>query len=230
MWLYLILCRNQQVVYHDHTLLVCSFHLRKHWMFARKSHWNNNTRIKSLGIRKTIVGVAYFLKNLPAFRSQFQSPIACYWSYTTQSEVPTEKHFMWIKMLNPKIWERVDSEDRLIPSIEALRLHWMRARWVLLYWRQAQRSYFQLEVASGKGPCINCTHKRQKFTSSFRCKGYLCLSYGWWNFGKKLTSSGSNLTPSHTTKLCMRLKLTVGKFLNRHCPRFILICEGRGGF
>ena len=47
-------------------------------------------------------------------------------------------------MLNAKIWERVDFEDSLIPSIEALRLHWMRSRWVLLYWRQAQHSYIQL--------------------------------------------------------------------------------------
>ena len=91
-----------------------------------------------------LVGVVYFLKNLPAFRTQFLSPIACYWSYTTQSEVPTEKHFLWIKKLNTKIWERVDFEDSLIPSIEALRLHWIRSRWVLLYWRQAQRSYIQL--------------------------------------------------------------------------------------
>ena len=88
--------------------------------------------------------MVYFLKNLPAFRTQYLSPIACYWSYTTQSEVPTEKHFLWIKKLNTKIWGRVDFEDSLIPSIEALRLHWMRSRWVLLYWRQAQRSYIQL--------------------------------------------------------------------------------------
>ena len=91
-----------------------------------------------------LVGVVYFLKNLPAFRNQFQSPIACYQSYTTQSVVPKQKDFMWIKMLNAKIWERVDFEDSLIPSIEALRLHWMRSRWVLLYWRQAQHSYIQL--------------------------------------------------------------------------------------
>ena len=80
-----------------------------------------------------LVGVVYFLKNLPAFRNQFESPIACYQSYTTQSEAPSQQHFTWIKTLNAKIWERVDFEDTLIPSVEALRLHWMRSRWVLLY-------------------------------------------------------------------------------------------------
>ena len=91
-----------------------------------------------------LVGVVYFLKNLPAFRNQFESPIACYQSYTTQSEAPSQQHFTWIKMLNAKIWERVDFEDTFIPSVEALRLHWMRSRWVLLYWRQTQCTHIQL--------------------------------------------------------------------------------------
>ena len=69
---------------------------------------------------------------LTSFRNQFESPIDCYQSYTTQSEVPSQQHFTWIKTLNAKIWERVDLEDSLIPSIEALWLHWMRSRWVLL--------------------------------------------------------------------------------------------------
>ena len=81
---------------------------------------------------------------LTSFRNQFESPIDCYQSYTTQSEVPSQQHFTWIKTLNAKIWERVDLEDSLIPSIEALWLHWMRSRWVLLYWRQTQCTHIQL--------------------------------------------------------------------------------------
>ena len=123
MWIHIVFC--------NHIFSVCSFHLCKHWTFARKSCWKNNTRIKLLGIPETSwCGVLF--ENLTAFRNQFELPIDCYQSYTTQSEVPSQQHFTWIKTLNAKIWERVDLEDSLIPSIEALWLHWMRSRWVLL--------------------------------------------------------------------------------------------------
>ena len=91
-----------------------------------------------------LVGAVYFWKTYQLFRNQFESAIACYQSYTTQSEVPSQQDFTWIKTLNTKIWERVDFEDSLIPSIEALRLHWMRSRWVLLYCRPTQCTHIQL--------------------------------------------------------------------------------------
>ena len=85
-----------------------------------------------------LVGVVYFLMNLTAFRNQFESPVPHYHSVSTKSRSPAARHVAWIETLNAKIWERVDSEDNLIPSIDALRFHWLRSRWVLLYWKQAQ--------------------------------------------------------------------------------------------
>jgi len=98
-----------------------------------------------------LVGVAYFLKNLPAFRNKFQSPIPHYHSVPTEDKSPAARHVVWIRTLNAKIWERVDFEDSLIPSIDALRLHWLRSRWVLLYWKQAQCSYIQLPPIENYG-------------------------------------------------------------------------------
>ena len=43
-----------------------------------------------------------------------------------------------------KIWERIVYEDHLPPTVDALRLHWLRTTWVIDYWRQSTKNTIDL--------------------------------------------------------------------------------------
>jgi hypothetical protein len=43
-----------------------------------------------------------------------------------------------IQNIREKMWERVVSEDQMIPNADALKLHWQRCCWVFSYWKQTQ--------------------------------------------------------------------------------------------
>ena len=113
------------VIVHKHFLSVCSFHLHLSLKVCLE------VLLKLAFLR--LVGMVYFLKNLPDFRNQFQSPIAYHCSYSTECEVPTQKHFTRIKNLKYKdmgksrFWGQSYSL-----SWGSLTIHLIRSRRVLL--------------------------------------------------------------------------------------------------
>ena len=74
-----------------------------------------------------LVSVAYILKNLPAFRNKSNLQYSTIILYLIKSLAA--RHVAWIRILNAKVWERMQFEDSFIPSIDALTLHWLRSQW-----------------------------------------------------------------------------------------------------
>ena len=81
-----------------------------------------------------LVGVTYFTANKRVF--QDCSPVSYFDNYDAKHDV-TKQHREWYGGIQEKIWERVCFEDLLPPSLEALKLHWLRSIWVVNYWGQA---------------------------------------------------------------------------------------------
>lgn len=54
---------------------------------------------------------------------------------------------MWLKCIRDIVWQRADSEDHTMPSIEALKLHWKRSLWVILMWNVATQNDIELPMS-----------------------------------------------------------------------------------
>ncbi len=53
-------------------------------------------------------------------------------------------HEQWLQSIRQVVWERADTENKTVPSVESLILHWKRIQWVLNMWHQATSNYIQL--------------------------------------------------------------------------------------
>ncbi|CAG2203639.1 KIF4 [Mytilus edulis] len=49
------------------------------------------------------------------------------------------------------MWERVLSEQEIMPNSEALKFHWLRSSWVFQFWAQASENFLQLSPLSDFG-------------------------------------------------------------------------------
>lgn len=65
-----------------------------------------------------LVGCAYFKKHLPGFKHS--TPVALFWSIAAPT--PEQHH---------------KDEGHLVPSCEALLLHWKRSTWIATYWQKS---------------------------------------------------------------------------------------------
>lgn len=92
-----------------------------------------------------LVGTAYFAKHRSCF--PFTSPRTYFNSL--ESDDPKTSHKIWLEGIRKTIWDRVEFEDELPPSFEALWRHWLRSNWVSHYWSQAtQNSYTILDITA----------------------------------------------------------------------------------
>ena len=80
-----------------------------------------------------LVGCAYFRVHSSGF--QQSSPVTLF--YSVKSESLHDLHYQWLEIIRRTVWERADTEDKTMPSTEALKLHWNRSLWVLEMWHQA---------------------------------------------------------------------------------------------
>ena len=82
-----------------------------------------------------LVGCTYFNKHKSGFKEQ--TPRALY--HTISNSTSTEEHhYEWLTKIREVVWERADTEHNMLPTTEALRLHWKRCLWVLKMWHSAQ--------------------------------------------------------------------------------------------
>ena len=79
-----------------------------------------------------LIGVVYFKKHLDV-----ESPITHFRKFTASTHTPLEQHFSWLEAIRDSIWDRIAFENQMIPSNDALHLHWKRTCWVLHMWQQA---------------------------------------------------------------------------------------------
>ncbi|CAC5404124.1 unnamed protein product [Mytilus coruscus] len=68
-----------------------------------------------------------------------------------------ESHTAFVKIIREHLWERIQSEDNMIPNSDALQLHWDRSCLVAKYWKQALDNSMHLEPIDKSGWVIKNT-------------------------------------------------------------------------
>ena len=92
-----------------------------------------------------LVGTIYFKK----YSTGFDTPSPASHFMTFSMVTPQEQHSKWIKSIRETIWVRTKSEREMVPSDEALMLHWKRSCWVLQMWSQANQAHQIFKPLSG---------------------------------------------------------------------------------
>ena len=90
-----------------------------------------------------LVGTAYYKLHSSGFDSP--SPATYYRSLASPSVGVEEQHSIWLDNIRQNIWDRVKFENDMIPSDDALLLHWKRSCWVMHMWRQSDQRTMTLE-------------------------------------------------------------------------------------
>ena len=52
----------------------------------------------------------------------------------------SDQHLHWLDDIRKCIWDRIQFENEMIPSVESLFRHWKRACWVLDLWKQSDKN------------------------------------------------------------------------------------------
>ena len=92
-----------------------------------------------------LVGCVYFNKHTSAFPGETRESLNSF----SNATLPIDQHKQWLDHLQQTIWNRISFEDEMIPSLEALRYHWLRSCWILHLWQQAQCNHMQLAPLHG---------------------------------------------------------------------------------
>ena len=113
------------------------------------SHTNNR-----LGLRAflRLVGVSYFKKYASSFEEE--SPVEHYNKHKNNTLSLFQQHAAWLNKIRETIWDRIAYENQMLPSTDALRLHWERSCWVIHMWRQANERQMEPLPLTAHGWCI----------------------------------------------------------------------------
>ena len=90
-----------------------------------------------------LIGTLYFKKYSIAFSKN--TPQTLFRKHTETSATTLEQHNKWLEDIRQTIWDRTQFEDEMLPSEDALLLHWKRVCWVLDMWRQSNMPIMKLE-------------------------------------------------------------------------------------
>ncbi|CAC5377838.1 unnamed protein product [Mytilus coruscus] len=112
-----------------------------------------------------LISAVYFSKNSTAFLP-LTSVKSLYDSLHGQNI--HDKHVSLISQIREKMWERVLSEQEIMPNSEALKFHWLRSSWVFQFWAQASENFLQLSSLSDFG------WKKVEQTVQWYTKGCSC--------------------------------------------------------
>ena len=85
-----------------------------------------------------LVGTVYFKKNASGF--EVNSPEVHFKNFIRPTLSPFDVHIEWLKDIRESIWVRIDFENEMLPSVDALLRHWKRTCWVIDLWKQADRN------------------------------------------------------------------------------------------
>ena len=93
-----------------------------------------------------LIGTAYFKKHLSAFVQD--TPRALYNSLTGKNMTPLQQHSKFLQTIRDCVWDRIQFDNELPPSVDALWRHWQRTCWVFHMWSQAAQTHMTiLELA-----------------------------------------------------------------------------------
>ena len=82
-----------------------------------------------------LVGTVYLKKHLAEFM---------YTSLTQSGLGHVQQHMLFIESIRDSVWSRIQFEDELPPSFDALWQHWLRTCWVSNMWSQALQNHMTL--------------------------------------------------------------------------------------
>jgi hypothetical protein len=107
-----------------------------------------NTNVQGLFAFYRLASCVYFSKHRAAFQpatsaKEVYDNIEC-----DDNEL---RHLTLIQNIREKMWERVVSEDQMIPNADALKLHWQRCCWVFSYWKQTLKNIMTLSPLTENG-------------------------------------------------------------------------------
>ena len=88
-----------------------------------------------------LVGCAHFRKHKAAFLPSFPNPTTLFNSLVIDDQPHTSHHSIWLDTIREKIWTRIQYEDQMIPSYDALLRHWKRSCWVRSVWSQSTSNH-----------------------------------------------------------------------------------------
>ena len=100
-----------------------------------------------------LIGTVYYKKYASAFTNP--TPQAHFNSFTQSDSSVKSQHIRWLDDIRNSIYDRTQFENNMIPSIEALYRHWMRACWVIDMWRQAESNEIVLKPLELHGWKVN---------------------------------------------------------------------------
>ena len=115
--------------------------LLEHWQTL---HWKLKIKNHRSGLLAflRLIGVSYFKKYVSSFEED--SPITHFQKVTDTTLIPLRQHVMWLSEIRDTIWDRVAFENQMLPSFDALHLHWEQSCWVMHMWGQASKNRMTL--------------------------------------------------------------------------------------
>ena len=85
-----------------------------------------------------LVGVVYMKKHISGFNRK--TPEAYFNEFYKQGQSISKQHLQWLDDIRQCIWDCIQFENEMIPSVESLFRHWKRACWVLDLWKQSDKN------------------------------------------------------------------------------------------
>ena len=98
-----------------------------------------------------LVGSVYFHKHRSAFLPAFTSPNQHFNSFCKEGQHHHDQHLLWLQDIRNRIWGKIQYEEDMLPSDEALKRHWKRASWVADMWQQATQNVMVMKAMRGNG-------------------------------------------------------------------------------
>ena len=89
-----------------------------------------------------LIDTVYFKNHLAEFT--LDTPRALYMSLAQYGIGPVQQHTRFIEVIRESVWSRIEFEDELPPSFDALWRHWQRICWVANMWNQAASNQMRL--------------------------------------------------------------------------------------
>ena len=96
-----------------------------------------------------LVGSVYLKKHTSGFSTT--APASHFNKFNNPSLTPLQQHHNWLEDIRQNIWDRVQFENEIIPSTDALYRHWKRTCWVIDMWQQANKTGMVLKPLYGCG-------------------------------------------------------------------------------
>ena len=60
-------------------------------------------------------------------------------------------HTEWLEDIREAVWARINCENNMIPSVDALWRHWKRTCWIIEMWSQADQNTIHLREITSYG-------------------------------------------------------------------------------